>query len=319
VDNSGTVRVSTGLVRLGTWVLLGMAALAAGIALVGLITKQSDPFLADVPFTGWQTNAADGVLAALVLAGLILSARGERRWWRLLRDRTQHRRAVVLAAVLPGLFGGSLLAQPMHDAIDWSARHTAAAAKAQAHYRTLLVDYRKRPPKLPFSDAPATPALADRMLRAADLGVSWYLDAGNGPTRFRVLRPDLAARDGARTVLSQQHWQGGQWQLDALVLEAQFEFGSPAAATNYVTQRHANPREAAQYGPPSSSVSRSSLDGVRVWIRQSVLNPGSRSAAFVFGDTSFTVVASGSTGHVMTRHEFDHIVRIAIRRARVAG
>jgi hypothetical protein len=166
------------------------------------------------------------------------------RSYRGLRGQTPHRRAVVMATLLPGLFLGAGLSGPMHSAVSWASDHTASAQKAKAEFAQLMPTNPKAPPILGLGGAAAPAALADHLLRASDLGPGWYDGARPNPSE---LSGGLQGQSlSVRSNLSQWHWTGTMWAPGSLLLESLRRFATPSAAASYLATYGTQP----QNGPP---------------------------------------------------------------------
>jgi hypothetical protein len=281
-----------------------LAAVAAAARFVGLLIERSDELSAFAYFNGWQLRAVEAALGVVVLGVGSGAATVLARRCRGLRGRTQHGRAVVAAALLPGLFLGSAAMKPMRAALSWASDHTAPAAAARAQFAQWRASYWKAPPVARSPFPAATGPSARALLRVTDLGEGWYAvmrpDPTGGVVSAQLTR--AGATGVAHAILSQQHWSGHGWSLDHFLSETAYAFRSAAAARRYVATE------------PGRRPARR-VAGAPVWERLATSNVGTqRTAAFVVGRTAFRLLIDVRNG-APTDAEFDALVAKAISRA----
>jgi hypothetical protein len=257
-------------------------------------------------FGGWQLNAMAIGFAAALLVPLVKTVIALVRGYRNLRGRTPHRRAVVLAAFVPGLFLGGLAGNPMSAAISWASNQTADAGHARLTARQLLAEYGKTPPVHTTGKPAAPAALAALLLRTSDLGRGWYSQQQPNPAETPISR--LARRSGAtaavRATLNQAHWTGNAWLPQHLVVEGLLRFPSPDAAGRYrnsVLAKHATTITTVGGLP----VYETGLGEKSAW----------RSASFIAGADLFTLTVNVDASGTPAVAAFDALVAKAVARA----
>lgn len=307
------------LPRLGLLAAAMFAAVAAAVGYVGLILERRNGFSSFAQFSGWQLHVVEAVLALVVLGVGVSAAWMSVPRYRRLRDRTPHRRAVVLAALLPGLLAGGLAVAPMRAAFSWASDHTAAAASARHKVEAWLRNYHKAPPVLPSFSASAPTALAARVLRPSDLGAGWYDGTKPNPTVARV-RNDASATGevaAARAIVTQQHWTGQVWSLDHLILESEMQFVSTSAATDYLrTWWHPAASTSACCSVSYDAKTSRHLQHELVWQRDVTSTRGTRrEAAFVVRTTFFMISFDLNPDLKTGGKAFEPVLRAAVNRA----
>lgn len=295
------------------------ADLAATVGYVGLLLERRDEFSLFAQFSGWQLYSVEVALAVLIVTIGGVAGRTLFRRYRELRGRTPHRRAVVLAALLPGLLAGVLAAAPMRAALSWASDHTAAAASARHKLEAWLADYRKAPPMPPSFFAAAPAALAARVLRPGDLGAGWYDGTKPNPTLAPV-RSDFSANGelaAARAVVTQQHWTGQSWSLDHFVLESEVKFVSTAAATAYLKAWwHSTASDSACCSVSYAAKTSRHVEHALVWQRDVTSTTGTRrEAAFTVGSTFFMLSFDLKPDAKAGSNAYEPVLRAAVARA----
>ncbi len=222
------------LIRLGAIAFGFFAVLGSGLALAGMFAERTLPDATFAPFSGWQLYALTSVFGITLLALLVISVVALARRYRGLRGQTPHRRAVVLAALVPGAFLGGLVGNPMASAVSWASNQTMAAHHARIAARQLLAEDGKAPPVL-VTGAAAPEALAARLVQRSDLGPHWYdrqrpnpSEAAVSPTAYR-----FGALQAIRAQFDQAHWTGIAWLPQHVIVENMLRFRSAAAARRY--------------------------------------------------------------------------------------
>jgi hypothetical protein len=305
-----------GLAGLGAAVSGLAASLGAGLALASVFLDRSDTYSDFAPFGGWQVYVIEGVFVLVLLTVGLASGAITVRLSRRLRGRSPHTRAVVLAALLPGLFVGSLVGMPMRGTVSWASDHTAAADAARVELSRLQHDYRLAPPLIVSMRPAAAPDLVSRMLAPADLGKGWYAVSRPNAT-VSPISPEASTRGATTAVhtsLTQEHWTGTSWALDRFLVQAQLVFPGRDAAVGYVRSVWAEPDVTSTLG---AAVERR-VGGVIVWERMPTgrATPAHAAAAFVVGGTLFTVILDVSRlGKGATSAEFTRVVAAAVERA----
>jgi hypothetical protein len=292
--------VTESLIRLGLCATGAFAAVGAGYELVRLLIERTSESSIFAMFGGWQLDVMAAGLGALVLGFLVVSAIAIVRIYRALRGKTPHRRAVVMAALLPGLFiGGGLAGSPLRSAISWASDHTATAQKARAEFQAILPTNPEAPPILfPGVGTPASPAIAARLLHGVDLGAGWYDGQRTNPSE----RPGSLQGEtlSARSSLTQWHWTGTMWSPGDIVSESLMRFSTFKAAQQYfaIATRDAT--------------TPSRIAGVPLF--EHVVATGSvksRAATFVVGTDVFSLISIGTESD----QEFNVALPAAVRRA----
>ncbi len=222
--------------RLGAVAFGCFAVLGCALALAGMLTERTLPSSTFAPFGGWQLNALAISLAIVLFALLIASVVALRRRYRRLRGRTPHRRAVVVAAFLPGAFLGGLAGNPMASVVSWVSLHTADASHARIEERQLLTEYGTAPPVHATGNAAPSGAIADRILQTSDLGPGWYSQQRPNPAEATTstAAKRLGATEAVRMQLNQAHWTGAAWLPQHLLLENVLRFRSAQGARRYL-------------------------------------------------------------------------------------
>ena len=239
--------LSSALVRLGVAAIGVFAAVGGGYELVRLLIERTDEFSFFAQFGGWQVDAMAAGLGLVLLALFVVSTLALVRLYRGLRSRTPNRRAVVMAALLPGLFLGGVAGSPMRSAISWASNRTAAAHKAYAEFREMLPTNPSAPPiLLPAVGTAAAPALAARLLHPSDLGGGWYDGQRPNPSQSSGGLQGQAL--SVRTELTQWHWTGTMWSPGDFALESLRRFATPAAAESYLATAVSDPTARVRIG-----------------------------------------------------------------------
>lgn len=305
----GRAPVGRQLLWLGVAATVFTGAVVAAGAVIVLSGELVFDSLNVTPFRGWQVYATMTGLAILVTLVGVVAIRLLVRTFRRLRDRTPHRRAVITAAVLPGIWIGGFVLSPMTSAVSWAADHTSDAAAAQRQLDGMFLDSPVRPPLFPSDHPAADGATAARLLHATDLGAGWW-DADT-PNPVALKPPTIAtlATGAARTVLSEQHRVSGAWHVDRMIMESETGFRTTDDARRYVL-------DAQRLSPPSdtSPVNRinRTLGGVQVWETSS---KSGLTARFVVGATAFSLTTDV---HSTDQATYDRILTRAITRATTA-
>lgn len=291
--------VDGALIRLGVCAIGVFAAVGGGYELVRLLIERTSEFSIFAMFGGWQLDVMAAGLGLLLLALLVVSAIALVHIYRGLRGRTPHRRAVVLAALLPGLFLGGLAVSPLRSAISWASDHTAAAQKANAEFQQMMPTNPKAPPILfPSGGAAAAPALAARLLHPSDLGAGWYDAVRPNPSELSGSVPGQTL--SVRSNLTQWHWTGTIWSPGDIGVEGLRRFGTSEAAQRYLAVARRDATTQLRIG--SALVS------------EHVLKSGSvegREATFVVGADVFTLIIDGTS----SQQDFETALSTAVRRA----
>jgi hypothetical protein len=294
------------LIRLAAASLAFFAALGAGLALAGILVERTLPSSTFAPFGGWQLNTLATLFAVVLSAVLLVAAVALGRRYRRLRGRTPHRRAVVLAAFLPGAFLGSFVGNPMSAAVVWASNHTATATHARVEARHLLAEDGKAPPVRDTGRAAAPAALAARMVQRSDLGTGWYSQVRPDPaeTTLSPTAAGLGATQAVRTTLNQAHWTGAAWLPQHLVLEGLLRFTSPAGARYYLVNVFTK-EAAVPVHMGDVTVYEGGLGNASSW----------RWANFVVGSDVFTLSINVQSDGTPTPTDFAALVSKAVRRA----
>ena len=303
--------------RLGTLGAATMAVAASSSAasvLASVCLRRLDDYSDFAPFGGWQVYLVEAALVVVVLASAFVFGRMTVRLCRELFGRNPHARAVLLAALLPGLLIGALAESPMRAAVSWASDRTAAADAARAKGIRMQQEYRLAPPRIAISRPAATPELAARMLSTADLGKGWYVVMRPGVTVGPI--PTEAAARGAtasvQEMLTAQHWSGASWSVDHFLAESQLVFPSHEAAAGYA----ARTIWAGQDWTVGPAVEHR-VGAATVWVATPQRRGGkTRIGVFAVADTVFTVSLDGQgvdTGVVPA--EFTSVLEAAVQRA----
>jgi hypothetical protein len=298
--------VDAALIRLALAAIGVFSAVGGGYELVRLMTDRNSPSSLFAIFGGWQVDAMAAVLGLLLLALLVICAIVLLRRYRGLQGRTPHRRAVVLAALLPGLFIGTLFSSPMRSAVSWASDHTASAHQAMAEFRQFEPTNPKAPPTLGLAGAAAPAALADHLLHASDLGTGWYDGVHPNPSE---LSGGLQGQTlSVRSNLSQWHWTGTMWAPGSLLLESLRRFATPAAADSYLSPYREQPKNIP--GPSFGPTTQLRVGNVLVYehTTQTAVKQ-LRSATFAVGTDVFTVDMDA------TASDYAALIPKAVRRA----
>lgn len=117
---------------------ISFTATTALVGFLGLLLLRTSVASLFAPFGGWQLYVVEVALALPIMAVGAVAGRAVVRRYRDLRGRTPYRRAVVMAALLPGLLAGGLALTPMRAAFSWASEHTAEATTARHRYETWL-------------------------------------------------------------------------------------------------------------------------------------------------------------------------------------
>jgi hypothetical protein len=294
------------LIRLASVSLGFFAALGAGLALAGILVERTLPSSTFAGFGGWQLNTLATGLAVILSAVLLLAATKMARSYRRLRGRTPHRRAVVLAAFLPGALLGSFVGNPMSAAVVWASNHTADATHARIEARQLLAEGGKAPP-VRSTGQPAPPAtVAALMVQRSDLGPSWYSQLRPNPTESTISAPAkrLGATRAVRTTLNQAHWTGAAWLPQHVFLEGLLRFTSAANARHYL-RTYLVRAGAAPIRVGAVPVYETGVTNTASW----------RTADFVVGTDVFTLSINVMSDGTPSTKDFAALVTTSVQRA----
>ena len=296
----------TALTRLAAVSFGFFAALGAGLALAGILVERTLPSSSFARFGGWQLNALATGFAIMLSTVLLVAAAALRRGYRRLRGQSPHRRAVVLAAFLPGAFLGSLVGNPLSAAIGWTSNHTADATHARVEARQLLAEDGTSPPVHATGSAAAPAALSARMVQRSDLGTNWYSQMRPNPaeTTISPLAAMLGATEAVRTTLNQAHWTGAAWLPQHVVIEGLLRFTSAPGAGSYLVT-FLTKQAAAPVTIGNVTVYESGLGSTSSW----------RWANFVVGTDFFTLSMNVTSDGTPTAKDFAALVNTAVRRA----
>ena len=299
--------------RLTVAALAFPAAVGLAVHYTGVIAEAHSDLSFTAPFPGWQVWATEAALGALVVAAVVCGFRWLRRRYRALRDRTPHRRAIVMAAVLPGLFIGGTVGLPFEPALSWASEHTASAHSARAHFLQMMRDMRRAPLATPMHNPPAPPAMANPLLRPADLGSDWYPSLRPDPVSdpVRIDAEASGAVERARSWMTQAHRDGQGWALGLGLFETETRFGSPAQARHYArvlaSGKHACPCDD-HPGP----VTRGHIRNVAVW---SARNSSHLWGVFAVNDRVFKVLVLSDQTSAPSPAQLTRPLRLAVLRA----
>lgn len=287
--------VRHGLVAVGGYGLCFAAGLAATLGWLALVIERTQEFPPFAPFGGWQLYAVETALGLLAASLAAIALWRLVRSYRRLRDRTPHRRAVVLAVLLPGLMAGSLAASPMRSAFSVASAHTAAAAAARHRYEAWLKAYRKAPAAAPTSRPAAPPWLSAPLLQRADLGANWFDMMAPNPAQLPIHADVIGEVAAANSMLTEQRWDGQSWRGDVFFTEFERVFGSGAQARAYLPHWIHPAMPATCNGCTfTDTVSHRRIGGVVVTELSGAGSTGITNSAFIVGRTFFTVRANGS-------------------------
>lgn len=300
-----------GLVRLGLAVVVLMGSVTAGAAVVSLHLERRSDFSLLAPFPGWQVNAAETAWAALALVAAALALLEVRRTWRALEEVTPHRRAVVMAVVLPGLVLGGSVRGPIASTVTWASDHTSAAATAKAQWRAEMGDVDHPPLPPAYGPGPASAGTAAVLLHAADLGAGWYDGQRPNPGAGSLSAAGRAAGalDAGLSHLVRRHWDGHAWAFDGMVIERVRLWGTASGA-----------QAALQAWRPfggNEAAARAGRDvgGTPVLTGTGVAD-GGFSAAFVVGRNLFQLEVRPPEGSRLGPAEAWRVLSMAVARAR---
>ena len=290
--------VSGSLTRLAIAALCAFVPLGGSYELVRMLVERTEPASLFAMFGGWQLNAMAAGLGVALLALLVVSLVVSVRMYRGLRGQTRHRRVVVMAALLPGIFLGTLLNGPMRSAIGWASDHTATAQRMNAAIRQMMPTNPASPPVMSFGGTPASPVLAARLLQRADLGPGWYDTERPNPSG--ISDSPAGPVTGAGTRLSQWHWDGRMWAAGELASEQMYVLTSAADVQRQLTFAR------------RSATSTVRIGGAAVYEHDvNMASVQSRAASFALGNEVFTLNVTGTSGTA----EFNAIVAKAVQRA----
>ena len=298
------------LLRLSAAALAFSAVVGAAVQYGRHLVSPPDTF-PFIDFPGWQVTTMKAVLGvAVALLGLVAAA-WLRRSYRALRGRTPHRRAIALAAVLPGLLVGAAVGLPADPLLSWASEYTASASAARAQWTQMQHDLRYAPAPAPMHYPAAPPEMAGALLRPADLGADWYPSTRPDPTEQRIPVGAAGAMQSARSWLTQAHRNGQGWVLGLGVFETETRFGSSAQASHYArvlaSGRHACPCDD-RPGP----VVRGRIRHADVW---SASNSTHLWSVFVADDRVFEVVVLSDQAPTPSRARLTRPLRLAVARA----
>jgi hypothetical protein len=309
------------LVRLAAAAIAFAVTLGVAFGYTGLLFQAREEFSDLAPFHGWQLWTTEAALGAVVAAASIVAGCWWRRAYRSLRDRSPHRRAVVMAVVLPGLAVGAVVGQAARPALTWASDHTAAAGEERERFDSFQREVQRAPLAVPLSMPSAPAELAVRLLSPGDLGAGWYDSTRPNPASRQV--PADAARDGATahaaSWLVQAHRAGGEWAFGLSLLEHETRFRTSKQAETYLRDVVAG-RHDCGCGAQPAVLSRSTIHGLPVWQGMSAPAPGGHLwAVFTVGDRVFVVIVSTDRLQSATHVNLTRPVRQAVARARPAG
>jgi hypothetical protein len=312
-----------GLTRLGVAATGLVASIGASVALIAVFNDRSAEFSDFAVFGGWQVYLVEAALVVAVLGGVLSFGTMTLRFSRAMRERSPNGRAVVLAALLPGLLIGSLVATPMRAAVSWASDHTAAADAARAQLSRMQLDSRLAPPLTPSMRPAAPPELAKLMLGPTDLAKGWYATSRPNATTAPI-SPEAAAHGATSSVhaiLTAEHWSGTSWSEDDFLIEGQTIFPSRDAASSYVRSVWAHPDITCACPTTVGAVVGHPVGGVTVSELTSTSPAGAvRAAAFIVGGTMFTIALDGSgPAKAATPAELTRVLAAAVERANARG
>lgn len=303
------------LLRLTTAALAFLAAVGAATQYAGVLLEANSEFSFTAPFQGWQLWAVEGALGLVVAAAVFFAFRWLRRTYRALAERTPHRRAIVMAAVLPGLFVGGTVGLPFEPLLGWASNHTATATA----WRTHSMAERQAWLQSPTTTVNAKLApwfLAEPLLRPADLGPGWYDTTRPNPVQ-NSLPATIARRGGvdqARVWLTQAQRSGGGWSIGLMLAENETRFDTREHAVQYL---HAAVNDArCGCGDELGPVTHSRIHGVRVW---RVTGAKTRAhhlwAGYAIGNRVYTVMVFSKEGQPSPRSTLLQPLPHAVTRA----
>jgi hypothetical protein len=306
-------------------VLIGVAATIVVAAVVGagrygwlLLHQSTRNFL--WPFSGWQVDVVKALIGCAFAAVAIGATFATRRVNRSLAGRTPHARAVVLAALIPGILIGAQVIGPINSALGWASDHSTQAAAIHARQRQQYIHDLTAPPQM-ASQLPAAPrALARLLLTSSALGADWY-DTQRPATTENQIFPVLAkqgAQRAASTTLTHAHRGSASWVTNLLVLERVTTFDTAKQAARYAA---AYRRQSAK--PCNCLVSividqvrLATLHGVAVQSWRDRLGADvNRNAAFSRGTDAFTLYVGRGMSTIPSYSELMTVLRQAVTRS----
>jgi hypothetical protein len=268
------------------------AAVGLALAYVGVVVESHTELSDIAPFHGWQLWVTEIVIGAVAVAVMVVAGLWSRRTSRGLPDHTPHRRAVVMAVLVPALALGALLGQAARPALSWASSHTAAAAAERSHLRAVQRELQRAPLPAPVAQPPAPAALAASLISRDDLGDGWYPATRPDPVT-RSSSADVAhggAVGRASSWFVEAHRAGNQWILGLTVDEIETRFRAAEQAATYLRQLIAGHRDCG-CGARPDALTRSTMNGTTVWLGTTSNAPGGHVwAAFTVGDRVFTVI-----------------------------
>jgi hypothetical protein len=318
-DSSHDPAVRRDLILIGVAATLVVAAVVAAGRVAWLLLHQSTMNFR-WPFGGWQVNVAKALIGLTILAGAVGAAVTTAKLRRTLAGRTPHARAVMLAALLPGLLIGAQVLGPINSTLGWASDHSSQAAALRAQLRQQYIHDLTAPPQVPSVFPAASPALAGRLLTSATLGRHWYA-IGSPPAQQVPLATTLAKQGALQTgstAFTESRRGPTGWISSLFLIEHVTTFGTAAQASRYAATYHRNATQ-----PCSCSLSatvdqqrRLALNAVVAHIWRVQFGAGRlRYAVFSRGTDAFIVSIDAAMNHVISPSEFMMVLRHAIARS----
>lgn len=315
------------LIGVGVAAVPLLAAVTVAFGFVALIDR-SNEFSFFAPFGEWQLYAMEMAIGVVVLGVGGFALVRLVRQYRGLRDRTPHRRVMLLVALLPGLSLGSVAVTPMRVALSWASHQTAAWSGAQHKVLSWTVDTRSVPDAMPLKFPAAIGPTAAALLSAADFGTAWSPTLMHAPTGAFVSErmSQWGVTAAAWMVLSQRH-RGGQTSVpDPTLYESAYAFTGQDAATRYLAREW--PRQEATCGCSTSPKGKRAgrqdrptarlVGGSTVWEYETSGVYGSRrAAAFAVGSVAVMLTIDARSGDPSVE-AFDAVVAKAVAHATLA-